>query len=59
MSAENGHACAGDAAAYVLGALEPAEAEAFRRHIAECEACREEVAAYEQVTEVMPAGSES
>ena len=29
MSAENGHACAGDAAAYVLGALEPAEAEAF------------------------------
>jgi len=59
VSAENGHACAGDAAAYVLGALEPAEAEEFRRHIAECEACREQVAAYERVTEVMPAGGES
>jgi anti-sigma factor RsiW len=59
VSAENGHACGGDAAAYVLGALEPAEADAFRRHLAECEACRDEVAAYEQVTEVMPAGSES
>jgi anti-sigma-K factor RskA len=55
VSAENGHACAGDAAAYVLGALEPPEAEAFRRHIADCAACRDEVAAYEQVTQDLPA----
>jgi anti-sigma-K factor RskA len=54
VSAENGHACGGDAAAYVLGALEPAEADAFRRHIAECAACREEVAAYQQVTHELP-----
>ena len=59
MSAENGHACGGDAAAYVLGALEPAEADEFRRHIASCQACRDEVAAYEQVTEAMPAGDPS
>lgn len=58
MSVENGHACGGDAAAYVLGALEPAEADAFRRHIAECAACREEVAAYERVTRELPAETE-
>ena len=59
MSAENGHACGRDAAAYVLGALDPPEIDAFRRHIAECAACREEVAAYEQVVEALPApGSE-
>ncbi len=55
MSAGNGQACGGDAAAYVLGALEPAEADAFRRHIADCAACREEVAAYEQVAQGLPA----
>ncbi len=54
MSAENGHACGADAAAYVLGALEPPEADAFRRHIAECPACREEVAAYEHITQDLP-----
>jgi anti-sigma-K factor RskA len=58
MSAGNGRACGEDAAAYVLGALEPAEADAFRRHIAECVVCREEVAAFEHVTEALPpAGS--
>jgi hypothetical protein len=41
MSAENGRACGEDAAAYVLGALEPAEVEAFRRHMVDCGACRE------------------
>ena len=55
MSAGNGQACGGDAAAYVLGALEPAEADEFRRHIAECTSCREEVAAYERVTQDLPA----
>ena len=38
----------------MLGALEPAEAEAFRRHIAECAACQKEVAAFEQVTGALP-----
>jgi anti-sigma-K factor RskA len=55
MSVENGRECGENAAAYVLGALEPAEAEAFRRHIAECAACRDEVAAYEGVTHALPA----
>lgn len=55
MSTENGHACGGDAAAYALGALEPAEAEAFRRHITECAECRDEVAAYERITQDLPA----
>lgn len=53
----NGRECGGDAAAYVLGALEPAEVEAFRRHIADCGACREEVAAFEPVTDALPAAS--
>ena len=42
-----------DAAAYVLGALEPAEAEAFRRHLADCAICRDEVASFQQVTSAM------
>lgn len=46
----NGRECGEDAAAYVLGALEPAEAEAFRRHLAGCAACQKEVAELEQVT---------
>jgi anti-sigma-K factor RskA len=55
VSVENGRECGENAAAYVLGALDPAEAEAFRAHIAECAACREEVAAFEQVTSALPA----
>jgi len=55
VSVENGRECGENAAAYVLGALEPSEAEAFRRHINECAACRDEVAAYEQITEALPA----
>jgi anti-sigma-K factor RskA len=45
--------CGADAAAYVLGALEPEEAEAFRRHMASCAVCRDEVAAFQQVTDAM------
>ncbi len=37
------HECGGDAAAYALGALEAAEAEAFRRHMTHCVVCRDEV----------------
>jgi anti-sigma-K factor RskA len=57
VSVENGRECGENAAAYVLGALEPAEAEAFRRHIDECAACRGEVAAFEQITEALPAST--
>ncbi|HSC03269.1 MAG TPA: anti-sigma factor [Solirubrobacteraceae bacterium] len=57
MSVENGRECGENAAAYVLGALGPAEAEAFRRHIDECAACRDEVAAFEQITEALPAST--
>jgi len=53
----NERTCGEDAAAYVLGALEPAEADAFRRHVARCDACREEVAAYEQITRTLPGAS--
>jgi anti-sigma-K factor RskA len=54
VSGPNGHARAEDAAAYALGALEPADADEFRRHLTECAACREEVAAYEQITGALP-----
>ena len=43
-----------DAAAYVLGALEPPEAEEFRRHLEDCPACREEVAALQQAANALP-----
>lgn len=48
------HDRGGDAAAYVLGALEPAEAEHFRAHLEQCAACRDEVAALEQVAIALP-----
>ena len=46
--------CGADAAAFVLGALEPSEAEAFRRHMASCVVCRDEVASLQQVADVLP-----
>jgi anti-sigma factor RsiW len=46
--------CGGDSAAYALGALEPAEAEAFRQHLHTCIVCRDELAAYQQVVDVLP-----
>jgi anti-sigma-K factor RskA len=48
------HDCGGDAAAYVLGALEPHEAEAFRSHLAECTVCRDEVEALGGVVQALP-----
>ena len=50
----NGHRCGEDAAAYVLGALEPSEVDAFRAHLAYCAACQREVAEFEQVTGALP-----
>lgn len=46
--------CGGDAAAYVLGALEPAEADEFERHLAECVVCRDEVDALTGVVQALP-----
>ncbi len=49
------HECsAGDAAAYVLGALEPDEVESFRGHLASCAICRDEVAALQVVADMLP-----
>lgn len=48
------HDCGRDLAAYVLGALEPAEAEDFRRHLDTCAVCRDEVAALGQVVDALP-----
>jgi anti-sigma-K factor RskA len=46
--------CGADAAAYVLGALETAEAEAFRTHMATCVICRDEVVAFQEVADQLP-----
>jgi anti-sigma factor RsiW len=45
--------CGGDAAAYALGALEPAEAEAFERHVAECERCAEDLGRFAHVVDAL------
>lgn len=46
--------CGADVAAYSLGALEPAEAEAFRRHLETCAVCRDELAAFAEVVNALP-----
>jgi anti-sigma-K factor RskA len=48
------HDCGEDAAAYVLGALDPVEAEAFERHLEGCTVCRDEVTALQQVATALP-----
>jgi anti-sigma-K factor RskA len=48
-----GH-CGEDVAAYALGALEPAEAEAFARHLKTCAVCRDELEAFQQVVDLLP-----
>lgn len=53
----DGRDCGLDAAAYVLGALENDELEAFRAHLAGCAACREEVAALQHVADALPAAA--
>ncbi len=45
--------CAGDAAAYALGALEPAEADAFERHLQRCVVCAEELGGFRQVADTL------
>jgi len=46
--------CGGDVAAYVLGALEPEEAERFRAHMESCAVCRDEASALERVVDALP-----
>jgi anti-sigma factor RsiW len=46
--------CGLDAAAYVLGALEPDEVEAFRRHLEHCAVCRDEVSSLRHVVDALP-----
>jgi len=46
--------CGRDAGAYVLGALGPDEAAEFRRHMATCVICRDEVAALQSVVDELP-----
>ena len=53
----NGRRCGDDVAAYVLGALEPGELEAFRRHLAGCADCQREVAEFEQIRGSLPDAS--
>jgi anti-sigma factor RsiW len=46
--------CGANAAAYVLGALDPEEAGAFKRHLETCIVCRDEVETLRQVADVLP-----
>jgi anti-sigma-K factor RskA len=47
--------CTGDAAAYVLGALEDHEVTPFLRHLDACAVCRDEVASLQVVADMLPA----
>lgn len=46
--------CGDDVAAYALGALDPAEAEAFELHLESCTVCREELTAFVQAVNLLP-----
>jgi anti-sigma factor RsiW len=46
--------CGTDIAAYVLGALEPAEIEALRDHLVTCAVCRDELSALQGVADTLP-----
>jgi hypothetical protein len=46
--------CGAETAAYALGALDPSEAEAFRRHMASCAVCHDEVSVFGQVADALP-----
>jgi len=48
------HDCGGDVAAYALGALDRAEAEGFREHLETCIVCRDELAAFQRVVDIIP-----
>lgn len=54
VGSEHVEGVCGDAAAYALGALGAPDADAFERHLAECSICRDELAAFEDVVQVLP-----
>jgi hypothetical protein len=56
MSFENNtpHDPASDAAAYLLGAMEPSEAAGYLRHLAGCADCRDELTAFRPVADALP-----
>ena len=45
--------CGGDVAAFALGALGRSEVEAFERHLHGCVVCRDELASFQQVVDVL------
>jgi anti-sigma-K factor RskA len=50
-SGHDTESCSADVAAYALGALDPAEAAAFRRHLESCAICPVELRAFQQVVD--------
>jgi anti-sigma factor RsiW len=46
--------CGANVAAYALGALDHAEAQAFQRHLDTCTICQEELVSFQQVVDVLP-----
>jgi hypothetical protein len=46
--------CGGDAAAYVLGALAPAEVDTFHRHLTTCSICQDEVQSLKLLSDTLP-----
>jgi anti-sigma-K factor RskA len=53
------HDCGGDAAAYVLGALEAGEVDSFRKHLDTCAFCRDEIAVLQQAADALPMAAPS
>ncbi len=47
--------CNGDAAVYVLGALEDEEVSAFEEHVSSCAVCRDEMLSMQVVVDLLPA----
>ena len=50
-------ACGADAAAYALGALEPAEVGDFELHLAQCRSCARDLAGFQHVVDRLPTSS--
>jgi len=49
--------CGAEAAAYAVGALTPAEADAFREHLESCVVCAEELPVFQQVATLLSIGA--
>ena len=58
MTHAPGH-CGEDVAAYALGALDPTEADAFRRHLDRCAVCPDELASFQHVVDDLAASTPS